>query len=498
MAITIPKTVAVIGRYSLYTDYGDKGRYYLLDYCPCGGSTRIDLPSFFTERKNGKENDVCHVKQVSCSLHAYGWDTPLASGYGWHLYNKKDVTAEYFFYQSGYLLRYSVGQSRNGRSAYFQVEARSFKRDGTDRYGYYIWYYYPCFEVDLNFETGVITEVNARKGFQNVAIAEAHIPLREYGYQLQSDRFAAMHVLQQIVETGYNPVKWGLTDDAVSTFSRESGKTGPTGVYASTPSTSPASALKFDEYNLLFGSGMSTKPYAAYKLKVMEQEAYLDALDHIPQLNENSLANVIELVAFIKALVFDHRIEIPRSLQSAWLTYRYVYNTGKSDAEEAINFVHRNMNIDLSQGIACYGVTRHTFDGVDVTCRCRLDATQRELSTLDQIWTSLYRYGLSPSFYVVWDMIPYSFIVDWFIPVGDILNGYDKTHMYDRTYDMQNLVFSIKYSCTEDDIEFSAYTRWFKSELPEFQGYYTLENKGTTSSKVIGYRILDAMSILFR
>jgi hypothetical protein len=95
-------------------------------------------------------------------------------------------------------------------------------------------------------------------------------------------------------------------------------------------------------------------------------------------------------------------------------------------------------------------------------------------------------------------MVPYSFIVDWFIPVGDILSGYDKTRMYDRTYDMEDIWFSFKYEWTEKDGSYSAYTRFGSSALPEFQGYYTLDNKGTPSDKTIGFRILDAASLLFR
>jgi hypothetical protein len=108
-------------------------------------------------------------------------------------------------------------------------------------------------------------------------------------------------------------------------------------------------------------------------------------------------------------------------------------------------------------------------------------------------------YGLSPSFYVIWDMIPYSFIVDWFIPVGDILNSYDKKSMYERTYDFSNLWYSLKYERTvADGSSISAYTRWGASSPPEYNGFYTLENMGDPSKRTIGFRILDAMSLAFR
>jgi hypothetical protein len=270
-------------------------------------------------------------------------------------------------------------------------------------------------------------------------------------------------------------------------------------VQVSTPSKNLADCLLFDEHALLFESGLSTKPYAAAQLKAMRQDSYLDALDHVPQVNENSLSNVVELVSFIKGIVIDHRIEIPKSLQSAWLSYRYSYTTTKSDVEEAIAFMHRNVDDDfLNSGFSCYGSVTENYLGVPIHMRCRLDVKQKELDTLSKIWTTLYRYGLSPSFYIVWDMIPYSFIVDWFIPVGDILSGYDKTRMYDRTYDITNIWYSIKYVQEIDGCQISSYTRWTEGCPAEFNGYYVLMNKGSVSNKTLGFRILDAASILIR
>jgi hypothetical protein len=267
--------------------------------------------------------------------------------------------------------------------------------------------------------------------------------------------------------------------------------------YATLPSSSLSDYLILDEWNLI-RSGYSTKPYAAYHLQALRQEAYLDALDHVPLLNENSVSNVVELVGFIKSLVLDHKVEIPKSLNSAWLAYRYTYCTTKADAKQAIDFVHRHVDNDfLRKGFSCYGSASRNLYGVDLVMKCRLSMKQKELSILDNIWTALYRYGLSPSFYMIWDLVPYSFIVDWFIPVGDILSGYDKTRMYDRTYDISDIWYSLQYKTGESG-NISAYTRWTASSPPEFQGYYSFENKGTTAHKVIGYRILDTLSLAFR
>jgi hypothetical protein len=216
-------------------------------------------------------------------------------------------------------------------------------------------------------------------------------------------------------------------------------------------------------------------------------------------MNENSLANIAEVVQLLKGIIVDHKVDMPDSLSSLWLSYRYTYGTGKSDIEDAIQFQKRVVDgVIFHQGFSCYGAVSEIIDGTKVTCRCHIAMRQKELEYLEKISTGLYRYGLSPSFYVIWDMIPYSFIVDWFIPVGDILSAVDKRRMYDRTYDMSDIWFSLKYEVNDESGSYSAYTRWSSSGLPEFQGYYTLENIGTTSQRTIGFRILDALSLLFR
>lgn len=249
----------------------------------------------------------------------------------------------------------------------------------------------------------------------------------------------------------------------------------------------------------ILDSQSSPMPFGVYHFKALRHNAYLDALDHVPMLSENSVSNILEIVGFMKALIIDHKIEIPRSLQSAWLSYRYTYNTTKADVNEAINFVHRTMGTDFfGRGFTCYGSCHHTVGDTDITGRCRITLRQKELSLLEEIWSELYKYGLSPSFYMFWDMVPYSFIVDWFIPVGDILSAYDKTHMYDRTYDITNIWFSIKYTVEVDGFVFRSYTRWHDDSPPEFNGFYTLENKGTPSDVVMGYRVLDTLSLAIK
>lgn len=238
--------------------------------------------------------------------------------------------------------------------------------------------------------------------------------------------------------------------------------------------------------------------WSQYHWNKMIQQAYLDAISSVPRLNENSISNIIEIVGFIKALVIDHRIEIPKSLSDIWLSYRYQYTTTKLDAEEAISFVHRHMSLgSLDKWISCYGVSHDNFEETEITCRCGFDIRPTDLSKVSEIWRALYTYGLSPSFYVVWDMIPYSFIVDWFIPVGKLASVLDAESQYTSDkYEIENVIFSFSYDRTLDGgLTYHQYTRFLSPGVVTLNGFYFFE-EDPVSSKVIGYRALDTLALI--
>jgi hypothetical protein len=238
-----------------------------------------------------------------------------------------------------------------------------------------------------------------------------------------------------------------------------------------------------------------------YWWNVLVQQAYLDALDSVPRLNDNSISNILEIAGFIKSLVIDHKIELPKSLGDVWLSYRYQYNTTKLDAEEAISFVHRHCELGtLDQWIHCFGASAVDFSNTRfstrVSCRCGLEIRPSDVALLGKIWRALYTYGLQPNFYVVWDMIPYSFIIDWLIPIGNIAHAVDADRMYNGTYyEIKDVVFSISYDIVDEYANvYHQYTRWVQNDIPSLNGFYFFEEDPATT-KVKGMRILDTLSL---
>jgi hypothetical protein len=110
---------------------------------------------------------------------------------------------------------------------------------------------------------------------------------------------------------------------------------------------------------------------------------------------------------------------------------------------------------------------------------------------------ALDTYGLTPDFYVIWDMIPYSFIVDWFLPISDVLATLDADAKYfsGEYYNLKNLCYSLSYNRELDDGNVvKCYSRWKGSVPTSLNSFYWLEPP-SASSKAVAYRILDALSL---
>jgi hypothetical protein len=237
--------------------------------------------------------------------------------------------------------------------------------------------------------------------------------------------------------------------------------------------------------------------YTNYWRNYLIQHAILEACESLPRLSDNSISNLIEVVGFIKALVVDHRIEMPKSLADAWLAYRYQYSTGKQDIQDAIKFVRRHMDLGtLDRQIVGRGISHHTIEGVDVTCRCSISVTPKDVSYVHKLIRSLDQYGLTPDFYVIWDSIPYSFMVDWFLPISDLASVSDANAMYfsGEFYTLDDLCLSLEYTREVDGFNVHCYTRWLGSIPSSLNGMYWLDAP-SASSKTVGKRILDAASI---
>lgn len=118
-----------------------------------------------------------------------------------------------------------------------------------------------------------------------------------------------------------------------------------------------------------------------------------------------------------------------KALASAYLVYKYVVKPTASDVVD----VRENLTDTINRVIASvlprdrrrarlfdYDVPfADSFADLLYTTEYWHQVKDCKLS---RIWNALEQLGLDPSLANGWDLVPYSFVIDWFTPIGDILD----------------------------------------------------------------------------
>jgi hypothetical protein len=167
------------------------------------------------------------------------------------------------------------------------------------------------------------------------------------------------------------------------------------------------------------------------KLRMIAGNAYINACQNLPKTANNTLQNVIEVIDLIRSIKSGNLGKAAASFidssayegaKSAWLMYRYQYNTTKMDFEEYKNLIYRLKDLQGLSKITIHG----EFAWGGYQCRCSFDVNACDFipHTLNEF---LRASGLYFKTADIWDDIPFSFIVDWFLHLGDALTWLD-TH----------------------------------------------------------------------
>lgn len=188
----------------------------------------------------------------------------------------------------------------------------------------------------------------------------------------------------------------------------------------------------------------------------------------------------------------------PEYAKNMWLRGRYEWSTSWMDAGSSYNVLYDMVQSEMNPFYET-PVARGTYtDENGITYRCSFAYKEKLNEGLQDYFASLYKYGLQINPEVIWDFIPYSFVVDWFLPVGDWLAANDRAYNYGtQFYEFKDgFCFSTKYR-----INFTyggqaqCYTRWYASEPPVWDiGEYAVANlHDSASQKTKAFRALDAI-----
>lgn len=159
-------------------------------------------------------------------------------------------------------------------------------------------------------------------------------------------------------------------------------------------------------------------------------EAFYNACENLPKSFNNSVANILELASSVNSLIHGKFGKlVPSNIKDAWLFYRYQYTTTKLDLEEYTKLTQNlaaiaAMGSIRSDGEASKnGIKSHVYVEVDPS-----DIIPDDTKS----W--LQSYGVKLTAYDAWDMIPFSFVADWFLHIGDFL----------ETMERENWAYSLK------------------------------------------------------
>lgn len=230
-------------------------------------------------------------------------------------------------------------------------------------------------------------------------------------------------------------------------------------------------------------------------------KAFEDSFNAIDKLDSNNIANAQQLLDLLKTLFtgdIKGLVEIPKTLKDWWLWYRYTYSTTKMDVEEFIEFFSDFKRKFNKQRFTVYSTFDDEREEITVTWTCGVTLHTALKDWVDSIDAVVYKLGLYPGMVNIWDMIPYSFVVDWFLPIGDICNQLE-TNIRANTdqYVFERINYSIQCSLESraiSGLRYSYYKRWSESAPPPVRFWV---GKGTynPSTKTIIKRACDGVCL---
>jgi len=252
-------------------------------------------------------------------------------------------------------------------------------------------------------------------------------------------------------------------------------------------------SLHLDEHPTDFGNlGLE----CSAQLKFVDENVLLLILDVDDLRNFRKLwKNVVNLEGWRRSAAISKRFyqgngkwkHIPDALKpagSAYLFEKYVVKPNVSDVKRLLDGarraaswagkqrLHSRKVTPLSDPTASYAT--HT---AVLTVQCDTYPTG-VTGGIQMMIGGMKRWGIYPEMVNLWDVLPYSFVADWFVQVGDFLEGVDDYMNQKWYFPIQYCIMSEKWEVGRDinsiaplrgatgTVRFSYYTRWISRELP--------------------------------
>jgi len=218
------------------------------------------------------------------------------------------------------------------------------------------------------------------------------------------------------------------------------------------------------------------------------QAAYVDACQDLVNSKINSLGNILELASTLKGMAeflrspaegISDLMKTYKDPRNAWLFYRYSYSTTKADIREYIAFISRLKSLVnlINTEIKAYGACGR------VRCVIKIRPEDFLPST---VYDFLAMVGVEPNAQNIWDLVPYSFVADWFLGISKVLEWFDNW-----TYSLTIEPGEIWFSNFVEGEHYQVYSRTHGRKLNVPPLYTSKEASGKTWR----LRFADAISL---
>ena len=157
-------------------------------------------------------------------------------------------------------------------------------------------------------------------------------------------------------------------------------------------------------------------------------ECLVDALNGLRLLQIDSIAYLRDLGDLSRALSIFKEIKRHPLSKKTWadtfLTYRYGLRLFANDTLSIAKAINKEVNratepFQTARGMRKRSVPMSFGNPIEQTMRVKVYADNYSLTDMSLI-AAARSIDLYPSLSNLWDLIPYSFVVDWFLPAGEI------------------------------------------------------------------------------
>lgn len=159
--------------------------------------------------------------------------------------------------------------------------------------------------------------------------------------------------------------------------------------------------------------------------------------------------------------------KLTKAIATAYLTWHYGAKLTISDTKKLITEMNRYQRTHNASFRHFSSVAEDTYDGVHREFRYEAFVAPHD-SRVSSLLGFLRDFDLLPTAENLWDLVPFSFVVDWFVNVGDILSALDLASELSQ-FEISYVGYSVKTREPVDplpglagEVTMRTYRRWYR------------------------------------